>query len=64
MTVSKDDVLDHISGLSVLELSELVKEFEEKFGVKSEPNLSGNAKEYVPEYVKMNDKFNKNKGKK
>jgi large subunit ribosomal protein L7/L12 len=33
MAVTKEDVLEFISGLSVLELSELVKEFEEKFGV-------------------------------
>ncbi len=32
MAISKEDVLEFISGLSVLELSELVKEFEEKFG--------------------------------
>ncbi len=37
MAVTKEDVLDYISGLSVLELSELVKEFEEKFGVSAQP---------------------------
>lgn len=37
MAISKNDVLDYISGLSVLELSELVKEFEEKFGVSAAP---------------------------
>jgi len=37
MAVTKEDVLDFISGLSVLELSELVKEFEEKFGVSAQP---------------------------
>ena len=31
--VTKEDVIDFISGMSVLELSELVKELEEKFGV-------------------------------
>ncbi len=30
MAISKEDVLEYISNLSVLELSELVKEFEEK----------------------------------
>ncbi|EAI0502872.1 50S ribosomal protein L7/L12, partial [Campylobacter jejuni] len=34
---SKEDVLEYISNLSVLELSELVKEFEEKFGVSAAP---------------------------
>ena len=33
MSVSKDDVIDFIANMSVLELSELVKEMEEKFGV-------------------------------
>jgi len=37
MAVTKEDVLEFISGLSVLELSELVKEFEEKFGVSATP---------------------------
>ncbi len=37
MAISKEDVLEYISGWSVLELSELVKEFEEKFGVSAQP---------------------------
>ena len=37
MATTKEDVLEFISGLSVLELSELVKEFEEKFGVSAQP---------------------------
>ena len=32
-TLTKDQILDGIAALSVLELSELLKEFEEKFGV-------------------------------
>lgn len=31
--ISKDDVIEFIANMSVLELSELVKELEEKFGV-------------------------------
>ena len=31
--LTKDEILDGIANLSVLELSELLKEFEEKFGV-------------------------------
>ena len=31
--ISKDDVIDFIANMSVLELSELVKEMEDKFGV-------------------------------
>ncbi|MBP9583558.1 MAG: 50S ribosomal protein L7/L12 [Ignavibacterium sp.] len=37
MAISKEDVLEYISGLSVLELSQLVKDFEEKFGVSAAP---------------------------
>jgi large subunit ribosomal protein L7/L12 len=33
MAVTKDDVVEFISGMSVLELSEFIKELEEKFGV-------------------------------
>ncbi len=33
MAVTKEDVIDFIASMSVLELSELIKEFEEKFGV-------------------------------
>ncbi len=32
-TLTKDQILDGIAALSVLELSELLKDFEEKFGV-------------------------------
>jgi large subunit ribosomal protein L7/L12 len=32
-TLTKDDILDAIAKMTVLELSELLKEFEEKFGV-------------------------------
>ena len=37
MAITKEDVLEFISNLSVLELSELVKEFEDKFGVSAAP---------------------------
>ena len=33
MSVSKEDVIDFIANMTVLELSELIKELEEKFGV-------------------------------
>jgi large subunit ribosomal protein L7/L12 len=33
MAVAKADILDAIAGMTVLELSELIKEMEEKFGV-------------------------------
>ena len=33
MAVTKDDVIDFISNMSVLELADMIKELEEKFGV-------------------------------
>lgn len=33
MAISKQDIIDAISQMTVMELSELVKEMEEKFGV-------------------------------
>lgn len=52
MAISKEDVLEYISSLSVLELSGLVKEFEEKFGVSATPVMvagAGAAAEAVEE---------------
>ncbi len=43
MAITKEDVLEYISGLTVLELSELVKEFEEKFGVSAAPVMVAGA---------------------
>ncbi len=43
MAITKEDVLEYISGLSVLELSELVKAFEEKFGVSAAPTVVAGA---------------------
>ena len=37
--VSVDDLLDAIGGMTVLELSEFVKSFEEKFGVTAAPQV-------------------------
>jgi len=45
MAISKEDVLEYISGLSVLELSELVREFEEKFGVSANPTATSDKTE-------------------
>ncbi|HPR05215.1 MAG TPA: 50S ribosomal protein L7/L12 [Denitromonas sp.] len=33
MAISKDEILDAVASMSVLELSELIKQMEEKFGV-------------------------------
>ena len=39
MAISKEEVLEYIGNLSVMELSELVKAFEEKFGVSAAPTV-------------------------
>ncbi len=43
MAITKAEVLEFIGNLSVLELSELVKEFEEKFGVSAAPTVVAGA---------------------
>ncbi|WP_120944464.1 50S ribosomal protein L7/L12 [Helicobacter labacensis] len=43
MAISKEELLEYIGGLSVLELSELVKAFEEKFGVSAAPTVVAGA---------------------
>lgn len=37
MAITKDDVLSYIEGASMLEISDLVKEIEDKFGVSAAP---------------------------
>ncbi|WP_096018103.1 50S ribosomal protein L7/L12 [Campylobacter lanienae] len=59
MAITKEDVLEFISNLSVLELSELVKEFEEKFGVSAAPVMvagavAGSAAEAAEEKTDFN----------
>lgn len=58
MAISKEDVLEYISNLSVLELSQLVKEFEEKFGVSAQPvavaGAAGGAVEAAEEQTEFN----------
>mgnify|MGYP000031651879 FL=1 len=58
MAISKEDVLEYISGLSVLELSELVKEFEEKFQVSAQPvavaGAAGGAADAAEEQTEFN----------
>lgn len=60
MAITKADVLEFISNLSVLELSELVKEFEEKFGVSAAPVMvaggavAGGATEAAEEKTEFN----------
>ena len=37
MSITNEQLMDHISNMSVLEMAELVKEMEEKFGVSAAP---------------------------
>jgi large subunit ribosomal protein L7/L12 len=58
MAITKEDVLEYISGLSVLELSELVKEFEEKFGVSAQPVAVAGAAGAAVEAAEEQTEFN------
>ncbi len=40
-TLTKDEILDAVAGMTVLELSELIKDFEEKFGVTAAVPMAG-----------------------
>jgi large subunit ribosomal protein L7/L12 len=56
MATTKEDVLEFISNMSVLELSALVKEFEEKFGVSAQATVvagGGAAAEEVEEQTEF-----------
>ena len=57
MAITKEDVLEYISNLSVLELSELVKEFEEKFGVSAQPVMVAGAAGGAAEEVEEKTEF-------
>jgi large subunit ribosomal protein L7/L12 len=41
MAISKDDILEAVSAMSVMDLNDLVKAFEEKFGVSAAAMASG-----------------------
>jgi len=57
MATTKEDVIEFISNLTVLELSELVKEFEEKFGVSAQATVVAGAAAAV-EAVEEQTEFN------
>lgn len=57
MAITKEDVLEFISNLSVLELSGLVKEFEEKFGVSAAPVMVAGAGAAVAEAAEEKTEF-------
>lgn len=58
MAITKEDVLEYIGNLSVLELSELVKEFEEKFGVSAAPTVVAGSAAVAGSAVEEKTEFN------
>ena len=58
MATTKEDVLEFISNMSVLELSELVKEFEEKFGVSAQATVVAGGGAGAAEAVEEQTEFN------
>jgi len=57
MAITKEDVLEFISNMSVLELSELVKEFEEKFGVSAQATVVAGGGAVVAEAAEEQTEF-------
>ncbi|DAB39810.1 MAG: 50S ribosomal protein L7/L12 [Sulfurovum sp.] len=57
MAITKEDVIEFISNMSVLELSELVKEFEEKFGVSAQATVVAGAGAAVVEAAEEKTEF-------
>lgn len=48
MAITQEELIDHIANMSVLELSELVKAFEDKFGVSAAPAVAVGAVAAAP----------------
>jgi large subunit ribosomal protein L7/L12 len=58
MAITKEDVIEFISNLTVLELSELVKEFEEKFGVSAQATVVAGGGTVAAEAAEEKTDFN------
>ncbi len=58
MAITKEDVIEFISNLTVLELSELVKEFEEKFGVSAQATVVAGGGAVAAEAAEEKTDFN------
>ncbi len=58
MATTKEDVIEFISNLTVLELSELVKEFEEKFGVSAQATVVAGGGAVAAEAAEEQTEFN------
>ena len=56
MAVKKEDVIEFISNMSVLELSEMIKEMEEKFGVSAAAPVAAAAAGPVAEAAAVEEK--------
>lgn len=60
MAITKEDILEFIGNMTVVELNALVKEFEEKFGVSAQPTIvaggavAGGAAEAAEEKTEFN----------
>lgn len=57
MAITKEDVIEFISNMTVLELSELVKEFEEKFGVSAQATVVAGGGAAATEAVEEKTEF-------
>ena len=58
MAISKDDILEAVSAMSVMDLNDLVKAFEEKFGVSAAAVASGPASSGPAAVVEEQTEFN------
>jgi large subunit ribosomal protein L7/L12 len=58
MAISKDDILEAVSAMSVMDLNDLVKAFEEKFGVSAAAMSSGGAAAGPAAVVEEQTEFN------
>jgi large subunit ribosomal protein L7/L12 len=58
MAISKDDILEAVSAMSVMDLNGLVKAFEEKFGVSAAAMSSGGAAAGPAAVVEEQTEFN------
>ena len=58
MAISKDDILEAVSAMSVMDLNDLVKAFEEKFGVSAAAMSSGPAAGGPAAVVEEQTEFN------
>ena len=57
MAVSKDEILDAISKLTLVEVVELISDFEKKFGVTAAAPVAVAAARVVKEFAKANEKL-------